>query len=69
MSDHDCPGGCGRPVPYQRFACGPCWYRLPVALRRAITSGWAHRADDPAVHRRAMTDATEWYRDQGGQPR
>jgi len=60
---HDCPGGCGRPVPRHRFACRSCWHRLPIDLRCPITANYRR---DLAAHAQAMTAARRWYR---GQPR
>lgn len=33
---HTCPGGCKKRVPNSRFACGPCWDRLPRELQTPI---------------------------------
>jgi len=33
---HQCPGGCGRSVPNQLCACGPCWRALPREIQRVI---------------------------------
>lgn len=55
---HDCPGGCGRRVPRHHFACRPCWYRLPVDLRRPIA---ATHGRDFGAHMAAMDDAIRWY--------
>jgi hypothetical protein len=50
----DCPG-CGRPgVGYHRLACRPCWYRLPVGLRRALGAA----PGDLAL----VAEAVQWYR-------
>lgn len=57
---HDCPGHCGRRVARPRFACVPCWYRLPIELRRAITHGWRKGALS-GEHRAAMFNARDWY--------
>jgi hypothetical protein len=57
---HDCPGGCHRPVPHHRFACGSCWQRLPEDIRRRIVSSHGR---DPDGHWDAVTDAFAWYRD------
>ncbi len=55
---HDCPGGCGLPVPYRKLACGKCWYRLPLDMRRDLT---AARGRDL----RLVGDALIWYRENG----
>jgi hypothetical protein len=57
---HDCPGGCGLPVPQRQLACRSCWYRLPADLRRAITSNWKRDLD---AHRLNLVDAVQWYRE------
>jgi len=56
---HDCPGGCGRRVAHDRFACRACWYRLPVELRRPISAAFGR---DYGAHAQAMLDALDWYR-------
>ena len=58
---HKCPG-CGAPdVPNKLFACAPCWWRLPLAMRQKIL--FTHRAGPAAAldHRLAMRDAALWY--------
>lgn len=55
---HDCPGGCGRQVAQQYFACRTCWFRLPLDLRSAIQVTYKV---DPDAHGEAMVDAMEWY--------
>lgn len=60
MSTHDCPGGCGRPVPQHHFACRPDWYRLPAELQLAIKANYRR---DPAAHMQAMADSIAWYAD------
>jgi hypothetical protein len=58
---HSCPGNCGRSVSRARFACLPCWERLPTELRAEISD--AYRAQPLGTrHRAAMRAATEWYR-------
>lgn len=57
---HTCPGGCGRAVIRNMFACVDCWRRLPQEYRTPIlTARWAN---DFARHSRAMVDAMQWYR-------
>jgi hypothetical protein len=58
MASHDCPGSCGRQVPYHHFACRNCWYRLPMDLRRPISANWQR---DAVAHAEAMADALQWY--------
>ena len=58
MATHNCPGGCGRQVPYHHFSCRSCWYRLPMDLRRPISGNWQR---DPVAHAEAMLDAKQWY--------
>lgn len=38
MSDtHECPApGCGRQVPFERFACTQHWFSLPAELRERL---------------------------------
>jgi hypothetical protein len=36
LKQHFCPGRCARAVPNDRYACGPCWRKLPGHLQRAI---------------------------------
>lgn len=60
MTTHDCPGGCGAPVPQHKFACFTCWRRLPAPLRRAITRTYNV---DHTAHSRAMVTAMHWYRE------
>jgi len=57
---HSCPGGCGRQVAHQRYACPSCWGRLPADLRRPITATYRR---DQAAHGQAMADARRWYRE------
>lgn len=59
---HDCPGGCGAQVPRHQLACKPCWYRLPKPLRDDVNAGYRTRATDPSAHRRALREASLWYR-------
>lgn len=65
---HDCPGGCGRTGIAQRlFACAPCWRRLPIELREAITDAYSRRKAEGALpHIRAMSVAFRWYRGHPG---
>jgi hypothetical protein len=76
---HECPG-CGQPgVPRSRVACKPCWLRPPADLRNAVNGSYyartgAKRPDERAIavraHRRALSAALVWYRDDrpNGQP-
>lgn len=57
---HNCPGGCARQVNQAKFACLPCWRRLPVDLRRPITQLYNR---DLLGHLQAMSDARRWYRE------
>ena len=63
MATHNCPGGCGRQVPYHHFSCRSCWYRLPMDLRRPISGNWQR---DPVAHAEAMLDAMQWYAENAG---
>jgi hypothetical protein len=58
VSTHVCPGCRRAQVAWHLFACRPCWYRLPLEKRRAITDAYGR---NPAAHRAAMTDAINWY--------
>jgi hypothetical protein len=60
LPDHGCPGLCGRRIPRHRFACKPCWSRLPQDLREGIVGNGDH---DGMAHRSAKSDATLWYLD------
>lgn len=55
---HDCPGGCGRQVPYHLYACRNDWYRLPKPYRDEI---WRWYQVDIAKHAEAMIAAKSWY--------
>lgn len=57
---HTCPGGCARRVARSRFACPPCWARLPLDLKRGITGNYGRDVD---AHLAAMLDAQRWYRE------
>ena len=59
-TSHECPGGCGSRVPGALFTCKPDWFRLPHALRSAISAAW--RDGDKSAHGQAMTRALDWYR-------
>lgn len=55
---HACPGNCGAQVFTHQFACRTDWYRLPLEIRRDITSNYRR---DRAAHLEAMGDAMQWY--------
>lgn len=55
-----CPSCRAVEVPRHRFACRPCWFRLPADLRREITANYRR---NPAVHLQAIRDGLRWYRD------
>lgn len=55
---HACPGGCGTQVDRTRYACRPCWFRVPKDMRQAIYAAW--HASDHSAHRAAMADAKVW---------
>lgn len=57
---HECPGGCGSRVPRHRFACPPCWFRLPVPHRRAIER---HHRRHTQSHSLAMHAAVNWFKE------
>lgn len=63
---HACPGGCGRLVAFGRYACRPCWDRLPKPLRVAIVTAWSRRnmgdlTAAATAHRSAMHEAKRWF--------
>lgn len=60
---HTCPGGCGRSVPDHLFACGNCWFRLPIFLRNAIRATYKF---DPDAHQDAMAEAMKFYAQEEG---
>lgn len=63
MADHPCPG-CGAPgVPHHQLGCKPCWFRLPKDIRDEVNRAYRARQRDPAAHRRALREATLWWRD------
>lgn len=57
---HKCPGGCGRAVAADRFACPICRGRLPWALQQPILAAYRR---DPAAYAEATASARKWYRD------
>lgn len=65
---HNCPGQCGYRVARHQLSCRDCWYRLPVALREAVSDAYRTKKARPndthaaAAHRRAVADAFAWYR-------
>lgn len=63
MSTHECPGGCGLQVARHMLSCKPCWYRLPAPLRDDVNFAYRHRSANPGEHRKALTAAFAWYRD------
>lgn len=58
---HSCPGYCGRDVANARYACLPCWDRLPSRLRVAIAQTAGLGLLVPA-RRHALVSAAEWYK-------
>jgi hypothetical protein len=61
---HQCPGLCGNTVPKHLLACGPCWWRLPAQLKRAVGRAYHRREHDPIGHQEAVAAAADWYRQQ-----
>lgn len=57
---HLCPGGCGRQVRDDLFACKPDWFRLRPALRSAVWAAWNN--GDLLAHAAALTEARQWFR-------
>lgn len=62
LRTHTCPGGCGRDVANARYACLPCWARLPVELRAAIIDT-SHLGTLEARRREALVAAGSWLRE------
>jgi hypothetical protein len=54
---HECPGGCGARVERHRYACRPCWYRLPAPHRDAIRRNRRHNEG----HALALHAASIWF--------
>lgn len=61
-SMHHCPGLCGRDVHNARYACVPCWLRLPAELRAGIIDT-SHLGTLEMRRREALGVAGRWYRD------
>jgi hypothetical protein len=62
MAWHYCPGGCGGKVAAHQLACRADWFRLPVALRGAVTAAWDRgKGKDTPQHTAAVRDALDWY--------
>jgi hypothetical protein len=59
-STHACPGGCGRRVPRDLFACSACWYRLPAELRQAINDTY-RPGRVSREHAAALAGACHWF--------
>lgn len=58
---HPCPGGCGAQVEFDRVACYPCWWLLPIGLRKAINVTFKTRVSNPAAWHQALNDGFRWY--------
>lgn len=63
MNLHACPGACGTQVPQHHLACRPCWHRLPAELRDRVNTSYRWRRRDPILHRNAIAEAAQWFRD------
>lgn len=61
LRTHECPGRCGRIVADARYACVPCWTRLPQTHRNAVMSTVDLGTADPR-RRKALTDAGAWFK-------
>lgn len=59
---HNCPGGCGAQVTYERLSCPACWARLPKPLKDDIGAAYRRRRVEPLRHIRAVSAAVGWYR-------
>ena len=62
LKTHQCPGKCGREVASARYACVPCWSRLPQSHRVAIIDT-SHLGTLEARRRDALVAAGAWFRD------
>lgn len=60
MSDHECPCGCGVPIPRARLSCPASWFRLPTEMRTAIQANYQR---DFLMHARAVSAAIQWLKD------
>lgn len=62
----ECPR-CGAEIESALLACKPCWFRLPQAYRRAVSSAWKRRLAHPRdagarrAHEAAKAAAERWY--------
>lgn len=56
---HSCPGGCGRELVGQVFACVACTRRLPDDIRHAINASWW--ANDWPAHTEALLGGLRFY--------
>jgi hypothetical protein len=61
-----CPGGCGRQVRANTYACRPDWLRLPYRLRQLINDTFHQRlAGQPGAiqrHQAAMDEGARWLK-------
>lgn len=58
VADHECPWpSCTREVPFERFACGPHWFRLPRNLRRRLNRAW--RGQGTERHEDVLVEAID----------
>lgn len=70
VNTHPCPG-CGEvEVAARQLSCRPCWFLLPADIRKSVNDAFRarERGVEGAVakHRRAITEALDWYRDREG---
>lgn len=56
---HQCPGPeCVKQIAYERLACPPHWFQVPVAIRNAVYRAWANGEGAGTIaHTRAMEAA------------
>lgn len=59
---HRCPGGCRSMVEYDRVACYPCWWRLPIEYRKNINDTYKNRDNVPSAWHQAHAEAAAWYK-------
>jgi hypothetical protein len=58
---HPCPR-CGTPIRRVYVACHPCWFKVPIELRQAVTAEYG-RQPGSIAHVRAYAAARQWCKD------
>jgi len=65
---HDCPG-CGQSaIPNHLLSCAPCWFLLPLAIRRRINRAYHGGPATVVDHPAAVAAALEWYKTNSSPP-